>query len=1014
MKKRILAFLMSFVMILGCMNFVYAENVNNKIYIGEDKIISDSSIEINSVSSYSNAFSANNATESKRQDIILVLDDSGSMSSNDMDALKEASVKFCETVFKANSANRVGVYAFSRKIKCDLTDDISELTKVIDNLYSSNSTPLHTGIATADSMFEDLWDDDTIKSMVIMSDGEPDSSSKAKSAYDNIADKYKVYSVYFGNSSSASSFMESIQNSGFYNATDVDSLIENFGKIADKILNPLNLELRHECTYDFFTQEYTIELVVANPNDEAVHNVYAEINLPEGVDFKSNTAQNQKIYLSEIKANSDSSHTVMGESDDMVVLYNPFVWYTEIFQTSEDKSYTISVDVYCDEFSTLSIEDTIYINGYGTNNKQLNISEDTWNFVNYSEKPIRVNNSAMDGIYSSIRDANIKQSMRDYIEEGSNGHCYGMSSTVVLKKANAKVLENFDVIHDIPFDNTEARETIGYYQVSQILPEIVNNNTNINSLGEVEKLEYIANRVNLCKTGANPLLIVFDLALGAHAVVAYSYTPNYEFTYAGYTYNSVISLYDCNYPNQNAFILFNSFLNSNNQVEAENSQFKYIVLKNDEYIEPYSYISFRGANNDINLIDFKNISNMEKYNNAILKLKVGKSKINIEENGNTVANINELGKFSSSSYKGWFDIADNIEGSYYNVELNANNEYVIDNEDKDAPLEAKMIYNNYYASAKTSSGGNAEFSPEGLVSISNNKGQYTISLTSNNDYTNLPWYTVKVGGTECAENPLLTNTGDGYIFEGEELTNISVVANNDEETKVLTFDSDETSVLITNDGDDLVIKEDSDDDGTYDEIIASSDENFVPTTESTTNSTETTTRTRHTGGGSSSSVVTATTTESVTEESSEETTQSAISNVVKATIGDKKIVIGDKTYTIDAAPYIQPSSNSTLVPLRFVALAICGEDVEKADTSSNVKWDAETKTATVSAGSKVIKFTAGSDTMIVDGKSIVMDNGVKAEISNNRMFIPFRALGQALGVSVDWDADTKTAVYNIK
>ncbi len=52
--------------------------------------------------------------------------------------------------------------------------------------------------------------------------------------------------------------------------------------------------------------------------------------------------------------------------------------------------------------------------------------------------------------------------------------------------------------------------------------------------------------------------------------------------------------------------------------------------------------------------------------------------------------------------------------------------------------------------------------------------------------------------------------------------------------------------------------------------------------------------------------------------------------------------------------------------------------------------------------------------MIVNGKSIVMENGVKAEITDGRMFVPFRALGNALGVNVDWDADTKTAIYKNK
>ncbi|MBQ9605179.1 MAG: copper amine oxidase N-terminal domain-containing protein, partial [Firmicutes bacterium] len=74
------------------------------------------------------------------------------------------------------------------------------------------------------------------------------------------------------------------------------------------------------------------------------------------------------------------------------------------------------------------------------------------------------------------------------------------------------------------------------------------------------------------------------------------------------------------------------------------------------------------------------------------------------------------------------------------------------------------------------------------------------------------------------------------------------------------------------------------------------------------------------------------------------------------------------------------------------------------------------KTATIlyaaGNGQKIIQFQAGSNIMVVDGTSIPMENGVVAEITDSRMFVPFRALGQALGVPVDWDAETRTAIYN--
>lgn len=140
--------------------------------------------------------------------------------------------------------------------------------------------------------------------------------------------------------------------------------------------------------------------------------------------------------------------------------------------------------------------------------------------------------------------------------------------------------------------------------------------------------------------------------------------------------------------------------------------------------------------------------------------------------------------------------------------------------------------------------------------------------------------------------------------------------------------------------------------------------------------------------------------------------------VVKVSVGEKTILLGDQAIDMDVAPYIQASSNSTMVPLRFVsvALGVDTANAANADESSKIAFDANTKTTTIyygaGTGQKIIQFQAGSNIMTVDGTKIPMEFGVKAEIKDGRMFVPFRALGQALGVTVDWDADTRTAIYN--
>ena len=150
------------------------------------------------------------------------------------------------------------------------------------------------------------------------------------------------------------------------------------------------------------------------------------------------------------------------------------------------------------------------------------------------------------------------------------------------------------------------------------------------------------------------------------------------------------------------------------------------------------------------------------------------------------------------------------------------------------------------------------------------------------------------------------------------------------------------------------------------------------------------------------------------------TATNTLDGKVEVTIGSKTINMDGSEVDMDTAAYIQTASNSTMVPLRFVSLAI-GVDQDSAaagnaDNSSNIAWDATTKTATIffSAGSaqKIVQFQADSPIMKVDGTAITMEYGVKAEIVDGRMFVPFRALGQALGVPVSWDAETRTAIYN--
>jgi len=137
---------------------------------------------------------------------------------------------------------------------------------------------------------------------------------------------------------------------------------------------------------------------------------------------------------------------------------------------------------------------------------------------------------------------------------------------------------------------------------------------------------------------------------------------------------------------------------------------------------------------------------------------------------------------------------------------------------------------------------------------------------------------------------------------------------------------------------------------------------------------------------------------------------------VRITIGEQYYLVEGKPVDLEAgaAAYVS-ADGATMVPLRFVSEAF-------GLTKDQILWDNNTKTATIIHPSRVLQFTAGSDRMLVSGSPVTMGllgadgnyYAYKAEIPVDRMFIPFRAIGEAFGVSVTWEEATKTAIYNAK
>jgi len=66
-----------------------------------------------------------------------------------------------------------------------------------------------------------------------------------------------------------------------------------------------------------------------------------------------------------------------------------------------------------------------------------------------------------------------------------------------------------------------------------------------------------------------------------------------------------------------------------------------------------------------------------------------------------------------------------------------------------------------------------------------------------------------------------------------------------------------------------------------------------------------------------------------------------------------------------------------------------------------VSWDASSNTVTVGGGGNTVILQNSSDKMRVNGKAVKLD--APAQILNNRALVPVRAVSEGLGAVVDWD-----------
>lgn len=125
--------------------------------------------------------------------------------------------------------------------------------------------------------------------------------------------------------------------------------------------------------------------------------------------------------------------------------------------------------------------------------------------------------------------------------------------------------------------------------------------------------------------------------------------------------------------------------------------------------------------------------------------------------------------------------------------------------------------------------------------------------------------------------------------------------------------------------------------------------------------------------------------------------------VLKVDNNSIEVEKGEKSYvkTLDTAPFIDPASSSTLIPLRGLL----------EEMGATVEWEDSTQTVTVVTATGKIVMQIRNNLVYTEHPTygnVRYTLRVAPEIKDSRTFIPLRFVSEQLGYNVAWDGETRT------
>lgn len=774
------------------------------------------------------------AASSAKADIVFIIDATGSMG-DEISNVKNNLNKFTSTLNSASIDHRISVIEYRDITISEKTsilksadgevwnrnpDDVASILDSIEAVGGGDipETLLDAlGMAIFDSSLD--FRNDASKFAIVLTDADykNDNNYGLVSMDDTIIqlqEKGICTSVITSSSykSTYSSLYESTD--GIYcdiNSNFSDSLIE-LASYVKKVVQPVTIKLSAvEQSSNALNYTYEISATIES-NDEEL------------------TAENLTVNLT-----PDSGMTVVGNSKQTIASILPkeskeCKWTVNVPKSSENRNYTYSVNVKCDDFATGVVcvaQDTfstigtssydysfVYdvdnyktINGYnwfGKKGNSIYVSEEDLNaFVN------GLTNTDLSCIASSwSSDGSVEEFLNNNLETWG-GSCYGMSLTAGLFKVEILDSSKYGAttVYQLPElnadSNTKLESMINIYQMSQSTKFASNTGVAINPSNPefTSTMQTMWNKANnIGKSGSEqqPFLVRLSGTLGGHAVLCFG-AESCSVTHNSTVYNKRLKIYDPNSTSEAYLYMSDDY----KTVE---------FWSNGSYQNSYTNFGYRNATlSKLNAYDYEDVISNYK---SILAAK-NMTSYSISSELGTAVFI--AGKLVSNDLAVEINDVESLEGGSTSCTVilpNKDSSYTVASDEK---IDADIYYEDFSIGVDAYAD-NAVFNSDKSVTVENATGEFTISNAFDNDSD---FDFIDISG-KANGNISSKKTDDGIILSGD-FSDIKIKDYDIKDSLEIKIPNVNSDILIVADGTKEVgvnVYYDGDGDGELDEPIS--------------------------------------------------------------------------------------------------------------------------------------------------------------------------------------------------